>query len=87
MAKTTWTGGELRNVTESLYGVRELALSRLTESARAYGAEGVVGIRIEQNQDIWGRRALEMSAVGTAQVRHQRTRTAGTVEMVLPIAQ
>lgn len=84
IATTAWSGGELRSVTESLYGVRELAMARLTESAASYGADGVIGVQLNQNKNIWGRRAVEISAVATA-ISQGGTGTGSKVHMTLPV--
>ncbi len=41
------TGGELVDVTRTLYDARQLAMARMEEEALALGADGVVGVRLE----------------------------------------
>jgi uncharacterized protein YbjQ (UPF0145 family) len=42
-----WWNSELTSVTSGLYAARELAMDRVEIEARAVGAEGVVGMKIE----------------------------------------
>ena len=57
-------GGELTEYTKLLGEVREQALDRLTEEARARGANAVVGLRFVSTEIAAG--AAEMLAYGTA---------------------
>jgi uncharacterized protein YbjQ (UPF0145 family) len=57
-------GGEVSEYTKLLAESREQALDRLTEEARARGADAVVGLRF-MSSDI-GDDAAEMLAYGTA---------------------
>lgn len=57
-------GGELSEYTKLLGEVREQALDRLTEEARAKGANAVVGLRFVSTEIASG--AAEMLAYGTA---------------------
>jgi uncharacterized protein YbjQ (UPF0145 family) len=50
-----WGNEEIPEYTRGIYAARETALGRLTEQARALGAEGVVGVELEHTigfQDI-----------------------------------
>lgn len=57
-------GGELAEYTKLLGEVREQALDRLTDEARARGANAVVGLRFVSTEIASG--AAEMLAYGTA---------------------
>ncbi len=57
-------GGELAEYTKLLGEVREQALDRLSEEARARGANAVVGLRFVSTEIASG--AAEMLAYGTA---------------------
>ncbi len=59
---------ELVNVTEALYESRELAMGRMQKEAEDAGAEGVVGVRIDEHAHIWGSQVIEFLAIGTAVV-------------------
>jgi uncharacterized protein YbjQ (UPF0145 family) len=57
-------GGEVTEYTKLLAEAREQALDRMTEQARALGADAIVGVRF-MSADI-GDDAAEMLAYGTA---------------------
>jgi uncharacterized protein YbjQ (UPF0145 family) len=71
LAHSSWHGGEAPHQTEALYGAREAAMDRLYTDARALDADGVLGMSLQQDAHIWGRRAVEISVIGTAVVRTQ----------------
>jgi uncharacterized protein YbjQ (UPF0145 family) len=57
---------ELPNFTEALYRARELAMERMQAEAQRDGAEGIVGVRIEEKNHVWGDHAIEFFSIGTA---------------------
>ena len=57
---------EMANFTEAIYQARELAMGRMQYEADQYGAEGVVGVTIEEKSHVWGGHTIEFYAVGTA---------------------
>ncbi|MFO0685860.1 MAG: heavy metal-binding domain-containing protein [Sandaracinus sp.] len=59
---------ELVGPTQALYDARELAMERMQVEAEALGAQGIVGVVIDENNHTWGPTVLEFSAVGTAVV-------------------
>jgi len=69
---------EMTNFTEALYQARELAMARMQKEAESFGAEGVVGVTIEEKSHVWGGHTIEFFAVGTAvkpiRADHQITR-------------
>ncbi|MGI8752490.1 MAG: heavy metal-binding domain-containing protein [Acidimicrobiales bacterium] len=58
--------GEMTAYTMALYEARELAMQRLQAEARDLGADGVVGVVTTQQAHVWGSRAIEFYAMGTA---------------------
>ena len=52
--------------TQAIYDARELAMNRMQAEAERAGATGVVGVRLEKNNHVWGEHAVEFLAVGTA---------------------
>ncbi|HEX3567433.1 MAG TPA: heavy metal-binding domain-containing protein [Acidimicrobiales bacterium] len=58
--------GELDVITNALYQSRELAMTRMQDEAEPLGADGVIGVRIDQKTHAWGSRVIEFLAVGTA---------------------
>jgi uncharacterized protein YbjQ (UPF0145 family) len=69
LARSNWRGGEALHQTEALYGAREAAMIRVDADARSLGADGVLGMSLQQDAHVWGRRAVEISVIGTAVVR------------------
>ena len=59
-------GGELAEYTEVIAKSREQAMDRMTEEARALGADAIVGIRFETSHIT--QHAAEIMAYGTAVV-------------------
>lgn len=57
---------ELGNFTEALYASRESAMTRMQDEARRLGAEGIVGVRIEERSHLWGSHTIEFFSLGTA---------------------
>ena len=63
---------ELPELTQALYDARELAMERMQAEAEALGAEGIVGVTVDETNHTWGPNVLEFSAVGTAVVADPR---------------
>lgn len=59
---------EMDVLTQAMYHARELAMSRMEEEAKALGADGVVGVRLNVNRYEWGENLAEFMAIGTAVV-------------------
>jgi uncharacterized protein YbjQ (UPF0145 family) len=57
---------ELTNFTEAMYAARERAMTRMQDEAHRLGAEGIVGVRIEEKSHAWGGHTTEFFALGTA---------------------
>ena len=58
--------GELLTATQALYDAREVAMERMQVEAESLGAEGIVGVTVDETNHTWGPTILEFSAVGTA---------------------
>ena len=58
--------------TQALYDSRELAMERMQAEADELGAEGIVGVVVDETNHTWGSNVLEFSAVGTAVVAISR---------------
>jgi uncharacterized protein YbjQ (UPF0145 family) len=68
---STWMKNQNQNVeltliTEALYDSRELAMGRMQDDALALGAQGVVGVKVEEGTHSWGSHVIEFLAIGTA---------------------
>jgi uncharacterized protein YbjQ (UPF0145 family) len=57
---------ELTVLTQALYHARELAMARMEEEARALGADGIIGVRLNVKQHSWGDSLVEFVTLGTA---------------------
>jgi len=57
---------ELSNFTQALYDARELAMERMQSEAQEIGAEGIVGVALNETSHGWGSHTIEFFAVGTA---------------------
>ena len=57
---------EMANFTQALYDARELAMERMQAEAAGVGAQGVVGMRVQERSHGWGSHVIEFFAVGTA---------------------
>ena len=57
---------ELTVLTQAMYSARELAMSRMQAEADRLGADGVVGVRLQAQDYVWGQAVLEFIATGTA---------------------
>jgi uncharacterized protein YbjQ (UPF0145 family) len=66
---------ELPNFTQALYEARELAMTRMQDEANQLGANGIVGVRLEEKSHQWGSHTIEFLALGTAVSRGDGTVT------------
>ncbi|MGP8161447.1 MAG: heavy metal-binding domain-containing protein [Candidatus Dormibacteria bacterium] len=75
---------EMPNFTQALYEARELAMERMQDEAKKTGAEGIVGVQIQEKSHVWGSHTIEFFAMGTA-VRRLPDREIATPRMVLSL--
>lgn len=76
---------EMPNYTQALYTARELALERLQAEAVRVGANGIVGVEVQQSNYGWGSHVLEFFTVGTAVIREAHVPPAGEPGLVLTL--
>lgn len=57
---------ELDLITTALYDSRELAMGRMQDEALSIGAQGVVGVNVQERSHAWGSHIIEFLAIGTA---------------------
>lgn len=57
---------EYANFTQAVYDARELAMERMQAEAASLGAQGIVGVNINEDSRGWGSHVIEFFAVGTA---------------------
>jgi uncharacterized protein YbjQ (UPF0145 family) len=72
---STWMKNQNQNVeltliTTALYDSRELAMGRMQDDALGLGAQGVVGVKVEERTHAWGSHIIEFLAIGTAVASH-----------------
>jgi len=75
---------EMPNFTQALYEARELAMERMQDEAKKVGAEGIVGVQIQEKSHVWGSHTIEFFAMGTA-VRKLPEGEVATPRMVLSL--
>lgn len=76
---------ELVGPTQAFYDARELAMERMQVEAEALGAEGIVGVTVDESNHTWGVNVLEFSAIGTAVVPIRDDHLIKTPELVLSV--
>lgn len=57
---------ELDVLTQAMYNARELAMSRMQGEAARLNADGIVGVKLDIQEYVWGEEILEFIATGTA---------------------
>jgi uncharacterized protein YbjQ (UPF0145 family) len=75
---------EMVAFTQAMYDTREIAMERMQTEAKALGAEGIVGARVEEKSHGWDSHVIEFLAVGTAVSRHPSAK-AQPPTLVLPV--
>jgi uncharacterized protein YbjQ (UPF0145 family) len=83
--KTMGRNAEMPNFTQATYDAREIAMSRMQAEAERDGASGVVGVRVSEDNFIWGEHAIEFLALGTAVRQSDPSAKLTTPAMVLPM--
>ncbi len=76
---------ELANFTQALYNARELAMERMQSEAEALQAEGIVAVRLHENNHGWGSHVIEFFALGTAIVPVGGAHALPTPQIVLTL--
>jgi uncharacterized protein YbjQ (UPF0145 family) len=76
---------EMAGFTQAIYDAREIAMERMQAEAKDLGAEGIVGVRIEEKSHAWDSHVIEFLAIGTAIVRHPHAAAAQPPSLVLPV--
>jgi uncharacterized protein YbjQ (UPF0145 family) len=76
---------ELAGPTQAFYDARELAMERMQAEAEALGAEGIVGVTVDESNHTWGVNVLEFSAIGTAVTPIRADHQIATPQLVLSV--
>jgi uncharacterized protein YbjQ (UPF0145 family) len=69
--KNTGRNAEMPNFTQAMYDARELAMGRMQAEAETMGAEGIVGVRLQEQSHGWGSHVIEFFGIGTAIVKSE----------------
>jgi uncharacterized protein YbjQ (UPF0145 family) len=62
---------EMPNFTQAMYDARELAMGRMQAEAETLGAEGIVGVQLQEQSHGWGSHVIEFFGLGTAIVKSE----------------
>jgi len=79
------TNTEMENYTQALYDARELAMERMQYEAAQVGAEGIVGVQLQEKSHGWGSHVIEFFAIGTAIIPTSEDHTIAPPQPVLPL--
>ncbi|HMD46452.1 MAG TPA: heavy metal-binding domain-containing protein [Acidimicrobiales bacterium] len=82
---------EMPNLTQALYLARERAMERMQEGAMSAGADGVVGVKLQEGPLAHNARVMRFIAVGTAitlvEVEHRTVSPTMVVSLDDPVVQ
>jgi uncharacterized protein YbjQ (UPF0145 family) len=90
----SWVNQELPDYTQALYNARELAMGRMEDEARTFGASGIVGVTVEVDAEPHeiesnNQRRVDMlyhfTAIGTAIAPYRWKHTAPDILPILPL--
>jgi uncharacterized protein YbjQ (UPF0145 family) len=76
---------ELVGPTQAFYDARELAMERMQAEAEDLGAEGIVGVTVDESNHTWGVNVLEFSSIGTAVVPIRADHEIAQPQLVLSV--
>ncbi|MDQ6617243.1 MAG: heavy metal-binding domain-containing protein [Actinomycetota bacterium] len=83
--KTVGQNTEMPNFTQATYDAREIAMARMQAEAERDGASGIVGVRVIENNHVWGAHAIEFLALGTSIRRLDEEAALPSPTMVMPM--
>jgi len=66
MLAQTGQNMEMVNFSQAAYDAREIAMARMQYEGQQMGADGVVGVTVNESEWAWGEHAIEFFALGTA---------------------
>jgi len=76
---------ELTPFTQAAYDAREIAMARMQYEGEQVGADGIVGVTIDESAWEWGEHAIEFFAMGTAVSRVHPDASPVTPTLTLPL--
>jgi uncharacterized protein YbjQ (UPF0145 family) len=76
---------ELVNFSQAAYDAREIAMARMQYEGQQVGADGIVGVTVNESAWAWGEHAIEFFAMGTAVARTHPDAQPEHPTMVMPL--
>jgi uncharacterized protein YbjQ (UPF0145 family) len=76
---------ELVTFTQAAYDAREIAMARMQYEGEQVGADGVVGVTVDESSWAWGEHAIEFFAMGTAVQRLHPDATPTAPSLTMPM--
>jgi uncharacterized protein YbjQ (UPF0145 family) len=76
---------ELGNFTQAAYDAREIAMTRMQYEGEQVGADGIVGVTVDESAWGWGEHAIEFFAMGTAVQRMHPDAVPVSPNLTLPL--
>jgi uncharacterized protein YbjQ (UPF0145 family) len=76
---------ELGNFTQAAYDAREIAMTRMQYEGEQVGADGIVGVTVDESAWGWGEHAIEFFAMGTAVHRTHPDATPVSPTLTMPM--
>jgi uncharacterized protein YbjQ (UPF0145 family) len=77
---------ELTNFTQAAYDAREIAMARMQYEGEQVGADGIVGVVVDESAWGWGEHAIEFFAMGTAVAQVRPDAQPVTPNLTLPMS-
>jgi uncharacterized protein YbjQ (UPF0145 family) len=84
--KNTGRNVEMPNFTQAMYDARELAMGRMQAEAETMKAEGIVGVRLQEQSHGWGSHVIEFFGIGTAIVKSEGAAPVPTPTPVMDVS-
>jgi uncharacterized protein YbjQ (UPF0145 family) len=85
MLAQTGQNVELQLFSQAAYDAREIAMARMQHEGQQVGADGVVGVTVNESAWAWGEHAIEFFALGTAVQRLRPDAEPVQPTMVMPL--
>jgi hypothetical protein len=76
---------ELPNLTQALYLARERSMERMQQTGRVLGAEGIVGVKLNEGRSGTSTRIMQFVAIGTGVKLVEERHRSVTPTMVVPL--
>jgi uncharacterized protein YbjQ (UPF0145 family) len=77
---------ELATYTQAVYDAREIAMARMQFEGNQVGADGIVGVTVQEEDWVWGEHAVEFFAMGTAVSKLHQDASPVSPQMTMPLS-